>query len=235
MYSIQEIRWGGAYAVNFDLSNLVQWLRASKISLNVNKTEIVVFRLPTKQIYKNLNVRLRGQKIEQKWCTKYLGVIIDENLSFNEYTNTLKQKLNRANGVLAKLRYYITADVLKTIYYAFFGSHMKYACHICGQVQGKTFDMIQHAPNKALRIINFKHFMEPSESLYNQLKINSLKNNIILNNCLFVFDNLTNNLPDVLTSFSNLLRKRIVTIPGGHNSIYLIFLKLILKCLVLTQ
>ena len=170
--------------VNFDLSNLVQWLRGNKISLNVNKTEIVVFRSPTKQIYKNLNFRLSGQKIEPKHCTKYLGVIIDEHLSFNEYMNTLKQKHNRASGILAKLRYYVTADVLKTIYYAFFDSHMKYACHIWGQVQNKTFDMIQHAQNKALRIISFKQFMECSEPLYNRLKINSLKNNIILNNCL---------------------------------------------------
>ena len=123
-----------------------------------------------------------------------LGVIIDEHMSFNEYMNTLKQKLNRANGILAKLKYYVTADVLKTIYYAFFDSHMKYACHIWGQVQGKTFDMIQRVQNKALRIISFKHFMEPSEPLYNQLKTNSLKNNIILNNCLFVFDNLTNDI-----------------------------------------
>ena len=111
--------------VNFDLllSNLVKWLRANKISLNVNKTGIVVFRSPTKQIYKNLNFRLSGQKIEPKCCTKYLGVIIDENLSFNEYMNTLKQKLNRANGILAKLRYYVTVDVLKTVYYAFFDSY----------------------------------------------------------------------------------------------------------------
>ena len=87
---------------------------------------------PRKQIYKNLNFRLSGQKIKPKRCTKYLGVIIDEHLSFNEYMNTLKQKLNRANGILAKLRYYVTADVLKTIYYAFFDSHMKYACHIWG-------------------------------------------------------------------------------------------------------
>ena len=70
-----------------------------------------------------------------------------------------------------------------------------------GQVQSKTFDLIQRAQNKALRIISFKQFMEPSEPLYNQLKINSLKNNIILNNCLFVFDNLTNNLPDVFDQF----------------------------------
>ena len=51
-----------------------------------------------------------------------------------------------------------------------------------GQVLSKTFDMIQRAQNKALRIISFKQFMEPSEHLYNQLKINSLKNNIILKN-----------------------------------------------------
>ena len=187
--------------------------------MNVNKTEIVVFRSPTKQIYKNLNFRL--EKIEPKCCTKYLGVMIDEYLPFNEYMNTLKQKINRANGILAKLRYFVTADVLKTIYYAFFDSHMKHACHIWGQVQSKTFNMIQRTQNNALRIISFKQFMEHSESLYNQLKINSLKNNIILNNCLFVF--------------SNLLRNCITIIPGGHNSIYLIFLKLILRCLVLIQ
>ena len=43
--------------------------------------------------------------------------------------------------------------------------------------------------------------MEPSEPLYQKLKINKLKNNIILSNCLFVFDKLTNNLPDVLDQF----------------------------------
>ena len=105
--------------------------------------------------------------------------------------------MNIYHGILAKLRYCITADVLKTIYYAFFDSHMKYACHIWGQVQNKTFDMIQRAQNKALRIISFKQFMEPSEPLYNQLKINSLKNNLILNNCLFVFDKLAIDLPNV--------------------------------------
>ena len=57
--------------------------------------------------------------------------------------NTLKQKLNKANAILAKTRYYETADVLKTIYYAFFDSHMRHACQIWGQIQSKTFDMIQ--------------------------------------------------------------------------------------------
>ena len=61
--------------------------------------------------------------------------------------------------------------------------------------------------NKALRIINFKQSMEPSEPLYQKLKINKLKNNI-LNNCLFIFDKLTNNLPDVFDQFFQPLKEQ---------------------------
>ena len=43
--------------------------------------------------------------------------------------------------------------------------------------------------------------MELSQPLYQKLKINKLKNNIILSNCLFIFDKLTNNLPNVFDQF----------------------------------
>ena len=117
------------------------------------------------------------------------------------------QKLNRANGILAKLRYYVSADTLKTIYYALFDSHMRYACPIWGQSHSKTVDMIQSVQNKALRIINFKQSMELSEPLYQKLKINKLKNNI-LNNCIFVFDKLTNNLQDVSDQYFQPLKEQ---------------------------
>ena len=81
----------------------------------MNKTELVIFGIPKKPTYRNIHFLLSGQKIEPKHHTKYLGVILDEHLSFNEHMNTLKQKLNRANGMLAKLRYYVTANTLKTI------------------------------------------------------------------------------------------------------------------------
>ena len=50
--------------------------------------------------------------------------------------------------------------------------------------------------------------MEPSELLYQKLKINKLKNNIILNKSLFVFDKLTNNLPDVFDQFFQSLKEQ---------------------------
>ena len=145
---------------------LVQWLQANKIALNVNKTDIVIFRSPRKQITKKMNFRLSGQKIRQKTCIKYLGVLIDEHLLFKDHINFLKQKLNRANGILAKLRHHLPSDILKTVYYSLFDTHLRYACQVWGQSNSDILVMVQRAQNKALRIINFKEERHPSAHLY---------------------------------------------------------------------
>ena len=62
-----------------------------------------------------MNFRLSGQRIRQKTCTKYLGVLLDEHLLFKAHINTLKQKLNRVNVILAKLRHHLPFDLLKTV------------------------------------------------------------------------------------------------------------------------
>ena len=156
---------------------LVQWLQANKIALNVNKTDIVIFRSPRKQITKKMNFCLSGQKIRQKTCTKYLGVLIDEHLLFKDHINFLKQKLNRANGILAKLRHHLPSDILKTVYYSLF-LHICYACQVLGQSNSDILVMVQRAQNKAIRKINFKEERHPSAPLYSETKILNLINHL---------------------------------------------------------
>ena len=71
--------------IDHDLFNLVQWLRANKISLNVSKTEIFIYKTHLKLITENRNFYLSGHKIIPKNHTKYLEIIIDEHLIFKEY------------------------------------------------------------------------------------------------------------------------------------------------------
>ena len=66
--------------INLDLKNIVHWLRANKISLNTKKTEIVLFRSHKTIIKKNMNFRISGQKINFMKETKYLGMIMDEQI-----------------------------------------------------------------------------------------------------------------------------------------------------------
>ena len=51
--------------INHDLAQIVQWPRANRISLNSNKTEIILFRPKNKKVSKKLNFRVSGQKKNQ--------------------------------------------------------------------------------------------------------------------------------------------------------------------------
>ena len=56
-----------------------------------------------------------GKKSYQNITQSTWESILDEPLSLDEYMNTLKQKLNRVNGTLAKVRYGVSTEILKTL------------------------------------------------------------------------------------------------------------------------
>ena len=63
--------------INFEIKKILHWLKGNIISLNSSKTEIIVFNSKKKKITKNLNFQVRGQKINTKTDSKYLGLICD--------------------------------------------------------------------------------------------------------------------------------------------------------------
>ena len=68
----------------------------------------------------------------------------------------MKQKLYRANSILGKLRHDLPSDILKTLYYSLFDTHLCYVCQVWGQSKSDIPVMVQRAQNKALGIVNFK-------------------------------------------------------------------------------
>ena len=100
----------------------------------------------------------------------------------------LMQKLNKANGLLAMLRHQVSSSLLKTIYFDFFNSQLRYAGQVWDHGSNNVANMIKRTQKKALQIISFKDRTEPSDPLYANHKILSLQNIITLNICLFIYD-----------------------------------------------
>ena len=67
--------------INHNLKLIVHWLRANRISLNVDKTEIVIFRPKGKDMTKRQNFRISGQQIYISKQVKYPGLMLDESLT----------------------------------------------------------------------------------------------------------------------------------------------------------
>ena len=89
--------------VNIDLKNLVNWLNANKISLNVKKTEMVIFKSKRKKFNHTVKIKLSGKRIYPTASVKYHGVKIYQHLTWQHHINDLSVKLNRANALLLKL------------------------------------------------------------------------------------------------------------------------------------
>ena len=131
------------------------------------------------------------------------SAILHEHLEWQEFINSQLTKLNRAAGLLSKIRHYFPKFLLRTIYFSIFNSHLIYTCQIWGQKES-TIEKLSEIQDKAIRIISFKDKNYPTNELYYNKKILKIADYIELLNCLFVKSILLNNH---LPIFENLFKK----------------------------
>ena len=186
--------------LNFDLRKLVNWLKANKISLNKSKTELIIFRHPNKKINYDLKIKLDGKNLYPSKVVKYLGVFIDPHLNWNYNSEFLAAKLSRANGMLAKIRHFVPENILRTIYFSIFSSMLTYGSLIWGQHKNLGIQRIMKLQDKSIRIINFSNYQDNTCKIYKSSQILKLRDNIILQNFLYVHDSLNGKLPRALNN-----------------------------------
>ena len=139
--------------INLDMKNLIDWLNANKISFNVKKTELVIFKHKAQKLECPIRIKLSRKRLYPSNSVKYLGVKIDENLTWKDHIHDIATKLNRANALLFKIRNYVNFNTLKSIYFAIFDSHINYANLIWVQNLNSTFKIVT-LQKKAIRIIH---------------------------------------------------------------------------------
>ena len=99
--------------VNKDLKFLVQWLNANRISLNVAKTEVVIFRRKKKQLNCDLNLKQCGKKLKQSNYVRYLGIYILRYLNWSPILNiSVKSYIVKVNAMLCKLQHFVNVATM---------------------------------------------------------------------------------------------------------------------------
>ena len=187
--------------LNRDLKSLCNWLLANKISLNATKTELIIFRKPLQNI-PTPKIVISGIRLAPVSKIKYLGIYLDEYLNGSDHCKTLHSKLQRANGMLAKIRHYFDHDSneLKSIYHSIFSSHMIYGCQTWGLTDNKYINKIQTLQNTALRLISFSESPHPHvrahmAPILKKFRLLKFRDYVTLKNLLFIHDYFNNKLP----------------------------------------
>lgn len=118
--------------VNYELKLLVNWLNCNKLSLNVSKTELIIFKPLEKNGDITISIKLNGNKLKLQNSVTYVGIVLDDCLNWNEQLSNVCLKLSKCIGYLSKLRHYINWNGLVNIYYSLFHSHLLCGC-LCWQ------------------------------------------------------------------------------------------------------
>ena len=189
-----------AKILNKELAHIFEWLCANRLSLNVTKTEFIIFRPPKRKLSSRIFLRLNGTKIFESSKIKYLGVILDPFLRWNHHINELTKKLNRAIGMIFKIRTNCTKDILRSLYFSLFHSHLTYGLSVWGTSNNEYLSKLTLLQKKIVRSITFSDFYAHTSPLFKNLNILKLPDLYTYKIGSLMWDLDHNQLPDSLST-----------------------------------
>ena len=89
---------------NNEIINTDVWLRCNKLSVNVKKTTYLIFTPWQKKCDHNFSISLSGQLLTQTNVTKFLGVYIDEHLTWKDHFSYLCKQISKSIGIVIQVR-----------------------------------------------------------------------------------------------------------------------------------
>ena len=184
--------------VNKELEKISHWLGANKLSLNVKKSQLLVFTLSKKK--PNINLTINGEALKEVQVAKYLGILIDNKLNWGDQIRSVNLKLSKGIGLLAKIRHYVPKNTLRSLYFTFINPHIDYNILNWGMASVSNLDSISKKIKKAVRIMAFKNSDDPTIPLFKEFKILPLESFIDLRFGKFIWKLMNNELPDCLIS-----------------------------------
>ena len=188
--------------MNSDLQLLADWFYANKLSLNVGKTNYVLFSRKT--VVTQLEITIGDINIERKPCMKFLGILVDEKLEWSEHITYCKTKLSSALYALNTSKRYLTSRHLIMLYNALVYPYLSYGVLLWGSTYQTYLNKIVIMQKKVLRITVHAPYNAYTHDIFQQLRI--LKFQDIYNLYLgkYMFQQMNNLLPEPLLHKYNL-------------------------------
>ena len=155
---------------NHELNAVTDWIIANRMSLNLTKTNYMLFSnslgaLPGDLVF-------NGESICRVVTTKFLGIFIDENLNWSSHITSLCKTIARNTGVLSRLRYFFPEHILKIIYNSFILPYISYGILTWGNAASKKqLDRIHIIQKRAIRAIAGAERLAHSAELFSRLNV----------------------------------------------------------------
>ena len=177
--------------VSLAFQKLSRWCIENKLTISMEKTNFVLFHTPNKPLVRNVReIATENMVISRVDAVKYLGITIDEKLTWNAHVEFVCNSLIKFFGIFKQLRHKVTTNTVRQLYHAFICSKLKYGLEVYGNISSRNISKLQVMQNKLLKYVMRFDIRTGTNLLHTTLDIMKVedihKNNVLtfVNMCL---------------------------------------------------
>lgn len=180
------------------INSLVEWVGANGLALNIKKTNYMLFSRSRNINQDYFTPKIANIPIERKQVARFLGVLVDDKLTWTHQIAAIKSKMSKYVGVIFKLKGILPLSVRLAIYNSFVQSHLNYCSLIWGTCAKSNLNKLFTAQKKAVRGVMpgfatnyYKDGKLPTHTkqFFNDYKLLTV-HNIVLKNIIVFFSKL---------------------------------------------
>ena len=219
------------WCIEHDISLLLDWFRANKLTLNLSKTQFLLFKPHMK--VNSFNIEIQDTIIQPSNNCKFLGMKLDEKLDWTPHVNDIILKIKRNKNMLQTSVNLLTPASKKLIYYGHIHSHLTYCLLVWGGTCKKG-DLVRltRTQNKCVKLIEPRLDLNTAYRKHRIMKIDEL---IKLEEIKFGYRQINKSLPNRLQHIVdhdskdltltknhdyNTRNKKIPNLPSSHHHKY---------------
>ena len=154
------------------------------------------------KIINKLNLRINNNITNETDKFNFLELHINSCLTWDSHIKKVSTKIIRTTGIIKKLqiRPYLDKVTLRNLYFTFVYPYLIYCVEVWENACDTHLDPIIKIQKKCVRVITFSHYLEPTESLFKDLKILAFKKLVIQRILLLMFKHNIGIVPKAIAS-----------------------------------
>ena len=203
---------------NLACSQVSHWFQCNRLTVNCSKSAYILFFPNTEDdvfIKSNdLCIALDNNVINRVYVSKFLGILLDDKLSFKDHINSIICKINGINSMLYRRRDYIPLNCRRSLYFALVHPRLQCGIEIYGKTTLKLLQPLNVSCNRVLRTLQGQRMFCNVKQLYLNFNILPIHDLYKFSVCKMIYKSL--NYTGVMSSTIREIFKSLQSIRSYH-------------------
>ena len=154
--------------INTEMAKLSDWFKTNKLSINVKKSKYMIFK-PRERV--DLTLQINSCRIDKVNQVVFLGVILDEHISWKPHISNVVRKISKSIGIIYKSSFCLSKSTLRTLYYSLIYPYLQYCVIVCGSTYPSNLNRIVLLQKRAMRVIDKDTFDGHTDPIFKGMKV----------------------------------------------------------------